>query len=137
MTVMLCPCKSGKAYKACCKGFHEGKLPKTALELMRSRFSAYALRLPDYIIETTHSDNPGRIADQKLWRKEVLKFSEQTRFDGLKIESFEPGEESSFVCFTAQLRQGSRDASFTEKSLFEKVNGKWLYKSGVTQGTVK
>lgn len=135
MSLMLCPCKSGKAYKACCKSFHDGKLPSTALELMRSRFSAYALRLADYIIETTHSENPGRIADLKLWRKEVLKFSEQTRFDGLIIESFEPGEDIACVCFTARLRQGSRDNSFTEKSLFEKVNGKWLYKSGVTQGT--
>jgi len=49
-----CPCKSGQKYKKCCKTFHDGEFPKTALLLMKSRFSAYAIGLSDYIIETTY-----------------------------------------------------------------------------------
>ena len=130
----LCPCKSKLPYKDCCKRFHDGKaLPPTARDLMRSRFSAYALRLIDYIIESTHPDYPNRPGNINAWKKDLLRFSERTRFDDLKILEFVDGEESSTVTFTAHLRQGSQDASFTEKSFFNKVNGKWLYRSGETK----
>jgi uncharacterized protein YchJ len=32
--------------------------------------------------------------------------------------------------FTIGIIQGEKDVSFTEKSRFEKVKGKWLYRSG-------
>ena len=87
---------------------------------MRSRYSAYALHLPDYIVATTHPDNPsppGEISD----------FCLNTQFVGLTILA--ESEELPFatVTFHAHLTQQGQDASFTEKSLFEKVDGKWLY----------
>ncbi len=52
---MLCLCGSCLAYVACCSPLHEGKayalLPE---QLMRSRFSAYCLKLYDYILHTYH-----------------------------------------------------------------------------------
>ncbi len=34
------------------------------------------------------------------------------------------------VTFVAHLHQGEHDATFTEKSYFEKILGKWLYRGG-------
>lgn len=135
--VSKCPCKSGQLYKQCCKRLHEGGAAKTALELMRSRFSAYALRLVDYVIDTTHPENSGRQSNIKAWRKDLLKFADQTRFDGLEISDFTDGESIATVTFTAHLRQGNQNTSFTEKSTFEKIDGRWLYKSGVMQGMAR
>ena len=59
-----CPCGSLQKYKKCCKVFHDKiKLPKTALELMKSRFCAFAAENADYIIFTTHENNSDFTSD--------------------------------------------------------------------------
>lgn len=126
---MPCPCKSQKKYEECCKPYHTGHAsPQNALILMRSRYSAYALALADYIIETTHPDHPEAQKKNWDWREEILSFSRETEFIDLEILSFEETETSAFVTFTASLRQNDKDLSFTEKSHFEKKDGVWLYK---------
>ncbi len=130
MSHLTCPCHSQKLYKDCCRPYHLGKLPENALLLMRSRYSAYALQLADYIIATTHPDNPQYSSNQKQWKEDILKFTNMTAFEGLKILEFIDGEQKAWVTFTAKLKQQGQDVSFTEKSAFEKVNGKWLYKNG-------
>src|ERR1035437_5496761 len=53
--LQMCPCGSTVAYHACCGRFIErGEVPQTALELMRSRYSAYALREMEYLQQTWH-----------------------------------------------------------------------------------
>lgn len=121
-----CPCHSGKLYADCCQPFHQGEKQITALQLMRSRYSAYALKLADYIMETTHPSNPGFMTDRKEWAKQIRQFGENTQFEGLQILHVEEGSEVSFVTFKALLK----DASFTEKSRFEKIDGRWLYHTG-------
>jgi len=128
-----CPCHSGATYRECCKRYHDGVLPETALQLMRSRFSAYAMKLPEYIIDTTHPENPAYRNDRAKWKKEIESFSESTVFEGLEILDFVPGEIKAIVTFTAVLHQEDRDATFTEKSFFEKVDGRWLYHTGVME----
>lgn len=118
----MCPCHSGKEYKVCCEPFHLGKNPATPLLLMRSRYSAYAKKLPDYIIKTTHPENP-RFSRSK---EEILEFCRKTEFRNLKI--IDSGEDT--VTFFAELYQDGMNVSFTEKSLFKKLNGLWLYKEG-------
>lgn len=128
----LCPCHSGKPYPECCKPYHTGeRLPENALQLMRSRYAAYALHLVDYIIGTTHPDNPAYLSDKKRWKKEILSHYGQTNFYGLKIVDFIDGETEAFVTFTAYLKQDSHDVSFTERSRFLQVQEQWLYESGV------
>jgi SEC-C motif-containing protein len=126
----LCPCHSGKSYSVCCKPYHTGKLPEHALALMRSRYSAYALQLTDYIMQTTHPQNPVYSSDRRLWKKEIHSHYKETDFYGLKIVDFIDGSQEAYVTFTAFLKQASHDFSFTERSRFLKVNGKWLYESG-------
>lgn len=121
-----CPCHSGKKYKQCCHPYHKGILPATALLLMRSRYSAYALGLADYIIRTTHPDNADFTDDTAAWRESILEFSRSARFKGLTIIEFINGENEAFVTFEAIFEDGS----FIEKSRFLKENGQWLYESG-------
>ena len=47
-----CPCGSAIKYKKCCKAYHDGKIPKDALTLMKSRYSAYAAGEVKYIQKT-------------------------------------------------------------------------------------
>ena len=121
-----CPCHSGKKYKQCCQPYHKGIVPATALLLMRTRYSAYALGLADYIMKTTHPNNPDFTEDRVNWGKSILHFSQNTVFEGLKITEFIDGENEAFVTFEAALG----DYAMKEKSRFLKENGRWLYESG-------
>lgn len=126
-----CVCCSGNCYGECCQIFHNGTLPMHAVQLMRSRYCAYALNLPEYIMETTHRKNPSYTSNKNSWKKSIIQFSLNTIFQRLDIVDLKEEENQATVTFTAHLMQNAQDATFTEKSLFEKVNGRWLYKSGI------
>lgn len=127
---MQCPCGSGSLYTDCCGKYHQGAVPENALALMRSRYSAYALDLPDYIMATTHPLNPSYDKDTLRWRSSIKEFSRHTKFENLTIINFEDVVDAAFVTFRATLSQQGKDVSFTEKSRFEKINNRWLYHSG-------
>ena len=124
-----CPCGSNLKYKKCCQSFHKGKLPSTALELMKSRYSAYVLKDVKYIINTTDVNNPDFTNDTTSWAKDIEEFCVNSDFKGLEILEFIPGDEISYVKFYVNLYIQNQDQSFTEKSKFVKVNNKWLYQS--------
>ena len=126
----LCPCHSNKAYKDCCKIYHDGQKPENALALMRSRYSAYSLVKIDYIIATMHSSHPDKAQPIENHKKNIQDFCKNTFFKGLEILSFEDGESVSYVTFEANLIQNGRDVSFVEKSRFEKIDEQWFYCSG-------
>lgn len=129
-----CPCGSLQKYKKCCKVFHDKiKLPKTAFELMKSRFTAFAVQNADYIIFTTHKDNPDFTNDIKSWKADILDFSQNTNFEKLEILDFSKEQLTdveSYVTFKATLKQNEKDISFIEKSRFLKEDEKWLYVDG-------
>jgi len=121
-----CPCGSKKKYKKCCAVYHKGALPSTALSLMKSRYCAYAAGDSNYIIKTTHPDNPDYTSDINSWKESILCFSEHTHFLSLEIIDFIDGEKEAFVTFNAQLSSGD----LKEKSRFLKLHGRWLYVDG-------
>lgn len=126
-----CPCGSLKKYKKCCKLFHDKiTFPKNALELMKSRFSAFVVSNSNYIIFTTHENNPDFTTEIKSWNKDILNFSNNTEFKKLEILEFIDDECESFVTFKATLFQDKDDISFIEKSRFLKVEGIWKYVDG-------
>lgn len=125
-----CPCGSQKKYKKCCKVFHNGSLAPTAQLLMKSRFSAFAASEANYIIKTTHKENPDFSDDLVSWKASILSFCHVTSFEKLDILEVIEGETESFVTFKATLTQEEKDCSFIEKSRFLKENGAWLYHSG-------
>ena len=126
----LCPCCSGNTYAQCCGRFHEGATPENALQLMRSRYSAYALNIPDYIVKTTHPKNPQYSKNLLSWKQHISQFSQNSLFHRLEILDFMEKEKEATVTFTAYISQNNRDATFTEKSHFEKMDGCWLYRDG-------
>ena len=126
-----CPCGSLIKYKKCCKSFHENiKTPINALELMKSRYCAYAIEKSEYIILTTHQNNRDFNTDTKVWNNDILDFSRNTKFEKLEILEFIDGQTESFVTFKANITQNKQDVSFIEKSRFIKENGKWQYIDG-------
>lgn len=79
--VELCACGSEKQYVKCCRRFHSAQAsPQGAEELLRSRYSAYAYRLPSYIMNTTHPSMAE--LDRRKWKREILDFCLEYRFVG-------------------------------------------------------
>lgn len=121
-----CPCQSGLSYATCCEPFHLGKArPATAEQLMRSRYSAYVLKLVDYLVATTHPDarTPGL-------RRDVQHTAETIRWTSLTIVSTRQGAASDKlgkVEFTATYEEGGRSASHHEHSRFRRYQGGWTY----------
>jgi len=82
----LCYCDSLKSFDICCEPFLLGKKsPQCALELMRSRYSAYVLRKGQYLYDT---------CSPKLKNKEDIESINTQVIDwiGLKVQSFSDNE---------------------------------------------
>lgn len=129
----LCPCYSQKSYESCCKKFHKKEFAKTPEELMRSRYSAYALKNANYIMETTHLESPHYRSNKAEWKKDILEFCKNTEFNNLEIVQSSQSGKTGYVTFIATLASHGNDLTFTEKSFFKKMGKKWLYVSGVKQ----
>jgi len=97
---------------------------------MRSRYCAFFLSLPEYIIKTTHKNNIDYTQNIKEWENDILYFTQNFNFEKLTIIKNTPDDDISFVTFKAQISCNGKDESFTEKSKFEKINNRWLYLSG-------
>ena len=83
---MKCPCGSDNKFSSCCQPFiNKQQQPKTAEQLMRSRYSAYAIKNSEYIYQTyAISKQPeNAITDIKEW-------AEQTTWLSLQILPLEP-----------------------------------------------
>lgn len=119
-----CPCGSVGNYLECCRPLHAGERhADTALALMRSRFSAFAVGDIDYLHASWHpSTRPKRVEldSDVVWRR-------------LQIVDTEAGaaeDITGVVEFRAQyVRHGSRHI-LHERSRFEREKGRWLYVDG-------
>lgn len=130
MSAPLCPCGSGEPYFQCCDRFHQGLEPENALQLMKARYSAYVLNIPDYILKTTHPASTQYSENMTQWKRNVTLSSENTQFHKLEVIDFQENGSLATVTFTVYISQGDNDATFTEKSFFEKRKGRWLYLRG-------
>ena len=122
----LCICGSGKLNAACCERFLRGEaLPKTPEQLMRSRYSAYALgNHGDYLLRTWFPATAGSLTAQAL--------SERDR-EWVKLEVLARGQQgdSGHVEFKAWYRdQHGALQLMREKSIFQRIAGRWLYVGG-------
>ncbi len=127
-----CPCDPDQAYTDCCQLFHQGKKhPPDAESLMRSRYSAYALGLADYLINTTHRDNVQYQRNIKRWRQEINDYCQQCQFQKLIIHQHQPGATEACVSFEAHIFQNGQPLVLKENSHFTKIGHRWLYHSGV------
>lgn len=125
MSSTRCPCLSGIPYDACCGRLHAGAATAhTAEQLMRSRFSAFAVGDPGYLLATWHqSTRPATLdldEDLRWYRLDILATREGGPFDHVGVVEFE-----------AFYRSSDGAGSQHEVSRFARESGHWLYLDGV------
>jgi SEC-C motif-containing protein len=125
----ICPCGSGKDYPACCGLLHSGQATaKTAEQLMRSRYSAYALKQIDYLYATTHPEH--RSADLKKQMAAWAERAEFVRLEVLAVRKGRSGDKIGKVEFVAHYRQYGEIKQMHEESRFRRHQGNWHYVDG-------
>lgn len=120
-----CPCGSGNPLSGCCGHYHAGTPAPSAEILMRSRYSAYALGLIDYLLGTTL---PAQQAG--LDRAAITAWSQQSTWLGLEVESaevFGGQPEHAFVTFTAHWHDQQGEHGHRERSAFVQREGRWYF----------
>jgi SEC-C motif domain protein len=126
-----CLCDTGLTYGQCCGQYHTGKIPApNALALMRSRYTAVALGLADYMINTLHRSSTYYDANLKRHRQFWQQYCANTRCLGLVIVGHQLGDTSAWVHFEAQLQHKGQPQLLAERSRFVKLNQRWLYVDG-------
>jgi SEC-C motif-containing protein len=116
-----CPCGSGESYARCCGPLHAGAPATSAEALMRSRYSAFALNLPDYLMASWHPST--RPADLK-------EDGPAPRWIGLRVLAQSTEADTASVEFVATCRVGGRAQRLHEKSRFVFEEGRWYYVDG-------
>jgi SEC-C motif-containing protein len=120
MSDLACPCGLGGDYDSCCGRLHGGAPAATAEQLMRSRYSAFAVGDTGYLLRTWHPS--GRPRDLTLdpglrWtRLAVL----ETRDGGLF-------DTAGTVRFRALYTRDGQRGVLAETSRFVREEGRWVY----------
>jgi len=118
----MCICGSEREFQNCCQPIIERRAePKSALELMRSRYSAYVKGEAEYLLYSTAQEN--RFADDLELIKEFANSVEWLKLDIIQ---------SSFntVEFKAYYRDKEGIKVLHEKSNFVEEDGIWKYRDG-------
>lgn len=127
-----CPCGSEKSYQDCCGSYHDGMdIPKSAEALMRSRYTAFALKNLDYIIHTMAGK-----ASKGFVRGDAENSQSFTKWLGLDvIKSFEDPQnpDHAWVEFRALFNAQGKVSVMHEFSEFVRVDGRWFYIDGKTE----
>jgi SEC-C motif-containing protein len=130
----LCPCSSGLRAPACCAPFHRGERePPTPEALMRSRYSAYALKQVDHLWRTLHPSHPDRARPEEEVKRELRQAVASLKYPGLAVldAEREAGPDGvARVLFHARVFEKGRDRSFLERSDFRHDGTGWRYVSG-------
>lgn len=122
-----CPCDASRRYAACCGRLHAGTAAaESAEQLMRSRYSAYAVGDLEYLRASWHADTcPVDLA-----------VDPSVRWLGLQVKRHRrEGEDAAVVEFVARYRVGGGSAvRLHEVSRFVRVEGRWVYLDGAFPG---
>ena len=125
---MDCPC-GGKTFETCCAPFIKGdKLPQTAEELMRSRYSAYTKAEIEYIKTTTlpKDQKDFDVEAAKAWAED----SEWLGFELLQKEAGSATDEKGSIEFLVRYKVDGQIENHHEYSTFEKIEGRWFFVDG-------
>lgn len=127
---MHCYCCSNRNFEDCCQPFILGTAkPRTAEELMRSRYTAYATIEIEYILRSTHPST------RRFYEPETIKqWAKANRWQKLEIISTVKGDspdKHGTVEFKAYfLDANDRMQIHREISNFRKELGKWFFVDG-------
>lgn len=123
---MKCPCGSGKDYATCCERFIGGEeQPSTSEELMRSRYTAFALKKMDYVRETTDP----QAMHETDWQAQD-DWANNAEFTKLEILSAKDEGNKGFVEFKATFKINGEEHVHHERSRFRKHGGVWFFREG-------
>ena len=147
-----CPCGGGTdklPYSSCCKPFHKGEsYPEDCVTLMRSRFTGYVKGEGEYVVRTTHPENPifkdgakaesGKVVSSLA--DDVRATCKKVRFYDLEIVSDKAKGDEHLVGFRYKCRvvgqKGFNELAeerHSELSTFRRgEEGEWLFLDGIT-----
>ncbi|MFB6608782.1 YchJ family protein [Agromyces sp. NPDC056379] len=119
-----CPCRSGSTFGECCGPLLARTVEApTAVQLMRSRYTAFAVGDAEYLRATWHPET--RPAD--------LDLDDETTWLALEIVATERGgpfDRDGEVEFRATHRSADERGVLHERSRFLRENGRWFYVDG-------
>ncbi|MGY2083356.1 YchJ family protein [Blastococcus sp. SYSU DS0539] len=120
-TPRRCPCGTGLPYAECCGPRHDGSAPAaTAEQLMRSRYSAFAVGDAAYLLASWHSTT----------RPPSVELDPGVRWTGLDVLATTGGgllAAEGTVKFRAHWRSGGESGDQHEVSRFAREDGAWRY----------
>ena len=116
---MRCYCHSECLYHTCCEPYLKGvSQPNRAVQLMRSRYTAFCLSQIDYLQQTSIQD---MIIDHSVdWVKLTI----------IKTQNGAPSDSVGTVEFKAFYMENQALFVLHEESEFIKRKGVWVYASG-------
>jgi SEC-C motif-containing protein len=124
MAPRRCPCGTGLPYAECCGRLHDGTATAgTAEQLMRSRYSAFAVGDPAHLLATWHPST----------RPPSLELDPTVRWTGLDVLATSDGgllASEGTVEFRAWYRHEGETGSQHETSRFVREDGAWWYLDG-------
>lgn len=119
-----CPCGTTLSYGDCCGPLLDGRVwAATAEQLMRSRYTAYAVGHTDHVFRTW----------QPRTRPASIDLDPGTTWLGLTIVDAEAGgvvDEIGVVEFAARFWSGRDEQILHERSRFSRRAGRWMYLDG-------
>lgn len=113
-----CPCCSGQSYQDCCLPVHQGAVACSPEALMRSRFSAHALGLMDYILASWAAP----VRDQ-VDRPALQHWLDTARFGRLVVRC----AQADAVEFECWYQQDGQLHQLHDLSHFVQQAGHWRY----------
>lgn len=109
-----CPCGSGASYAECCGRLHTGLAEAASAEqLMRSRYSAFAVNDTEYLQYSWHPRT----------RPAQIEVGESLTWLGLQVLDAQDDE----VEFVARFRGPAGRGFIRERSQFVQLDGRWVY----------
>ncbi len=118
-----CPCRSGLPFGECCGPLLDGAPAPTAVQLMRSRYTAYVVGDTGYLLATWHPST----------RPDSLELDPELAWRSLEIIRTERGgplDRDGIVEFAARYAADGERGVLHEKSRFTRGD-RWQYVDGV------
>lgn len=121
-----CPCLSGSVFGECCAPLIAGEREApTAVQLMRSRFTAFAIGAREHLLATWHpSTRPTSLELDPAMR--------WYRLDVIGTRGGGPLDRDGTVEFRAYYRAGAERGDLHETSRFVREGQGWRYLDGVS-----
>ncbi len=124
-----CPCGSDIAYTDCCEPIIKGeKQSETAEQLMRARYSAYAAKETNFLLESLHPDHRDGYDEEQ-----TKEWAADSTWEGLEILATENGgkkDVNGTVEFIADYTVKGEKHKHHELATFLKQDDVWYFSDG-------